>query len=385
MTTKKPRCHFTVNQQIRLITILNTLLLSNGCIDHQPPALAIQPPPAGVLRGEVVVGVFAEDGASLIGRIDDGPALTLRGPDWRIDGSDLADGPHVVTLQATDHAGNTASLSLPLSTDNTPPVLTLAPTQGHQGGSMALVIHSSEPLAALSGQFLERARTLYPLDETTHRAMVGVAIQQAPGEHPLTLQATDHAGNTTTHTTPIDIAPSDFPRGGFIRLSGSQIAARSDEPARARTRKERSDAYTIRSPEALWTGPLLRPIDGRRTSGFGRYRTYSDGRRSYHYGTDLANITGTPVHAAAAGTILHAGWQHIFGNVVIIDHGQGVSTSYNHLSAVAVEVGAQVDAGAHIGAVGSTGQSTGPHLHWGLVVDGVSVDPEQWLTPQPWQ
>ena len=80
-----------------------------------------------------------------------------------------------------------------------------------------------------------------------------------------------------------------------------------------------------------------------------------------------------------------AGWQHIFGNVVIIDHGQGVVTSYNHLSAVSVDVGAAVAAGERIGAVGSTGQSTGPHLHWGLVVDGVSVDAEQWLMPQPWQ
>ncbi|MFT5683102.1 MAG: murein DD-endopeptidase MepM/ murein hydrolase activator NlpD [Myxococcota bacterium] len=356
-----------------------------GCADIQPPPLAIHPPSSDSLRGEVTVTVFAEPGAVVAARIDDGPSSPLSGPTWHIKTATLSDGAHTGHIEATDAAGNTSTVSFPLATDNTPPTLTLAPVTGTQGQTMGLVVRTDEPITALSGELLSRPRTFYRLDEGRYRALVGVEITQEPGDHPLTLSATDAAGNTAEVSIPLTIAAGTFPAGGFIRLSASQTAARKDEPSRVATRKERRDAYTVRSDVALWIGPLLRPIEGRRTSGFGRYRTYSDGRRSYHYGTDLANITGTPVHAAASGIALHAGWQHIFGNVVILDHGQGVSTSYNHLSAVDIAPGDIVEDGAVIGRVGSTGQSTGPHLHWGLVVDGVSVDAEQWLVPLPWE
>jgi lysostaphin len=72
--------------------------------------------------------------------------------------------------------------------------------------------------------------------------------------------------------------------------------------------------------------------------------------------------------------------QAIYGNVVIVHHGEGVTTSYNHLSEISVSVGDVVEKGDRLGAVGSTGQSTGPHLHWGLVVAGIPVNPDEWLT-----
>ncbi len=356
-----------------------------GCVDQEPPTLAIRPLSGDLHRGAVSVPVLAEPGAQVTVRIDDAPPRPLSDATWHLETAALSDGTHDLRIEATDAAGNTSAIDLALTTDNTPPALTLAPTGGVQGQTMGLVVSIDEPVAALSATFLDRRRTLYPLDAGRYRALVGVAVTQEPGELPLALSATDLAGNVAEVSLPLTIAAGTFPAGGFIRLSAKQTAARKDEPSRARTRKERGDAYTVRSDVPLWDGPLRRPIEGRRTSGFGRYRTYSDGRRSYHYGTDLANITGTPVHAAAAGVALHAGWQHIFGNVVILDHGQGVSTSYNHLSAVEIEVGEVVEAGAVIGRVGSTGQSTGPHLHWGLVVDGISVDAEQWLDPLPWE
>ena len=83
--------------------------------------------------------------------------------------------------------------------------------------------------------------------------------------------------------------------------------------------------------------------------------------------------------AAAAGTVMVANEQAIFGNVVIVNHGHQVATSYNHLDSVAVEIGDQVEPGDVLGTLGSTGQSTGPHLHWGLEVGVVAVDPSEWL------
>ena len=96
--------------------------------------------------------------------------------------------------------------------------------------------------------------------------------------------------------------------------------------------------------------------------------------------------------AAVGGTVTLAKLQVIYGNVVIIDHGHGISTSYNHLNAIDVQPGDEVTMGEKIGTVGSTGQSTGPHLHWGMTVSGLSVNAEQWVgesfTPAPdeiWQ
>ncbi|MEC8422466.1 MAG: M23 family metallopeptidase, partial [Myxococcota bacterium] len=152
-------------------------------------------------------------------------------------------------------------------------------------------------------------------------------------------------------------------------------AARRNESAKKKMRAQREAAYTWDQPEQLWAGPMQRPIDGGRiSSGFGRYRTYSDGKKSHHTGTDIAARTGTPVVAAGAGEVRFVGEQSIFGNVVIVHHGQGLSTSYNHLSEIHVDAGQRVARGEQIGAVGSTGQATGPHLHWGVVLDGTAVD-----------
>jgi murein DD-endopeptidase MepM/ murein hydrolase activator NlpD len=276
---------------------------------------------------------------------------------------------------------NTASQTVGFVTDNTAPQVLVAKSSLSvtRGTTLAFYIRSSEPLSEISGDFLSKSRTFYRVEPTLWRALVGLPIVHEDTHSMFHLTLSDHSGNRSVAAVPVSVEAGTFPAGGTIRLTPAQVAARRDDLSRAKTRKERADVYRHRLPEARWTGVMLRPTTGRRTSGFGRYRTYSDGRRSYHYGTDLASPTGTPVNAAAAGLVRQAGWQHIFGNVVIIDHGQGVSTSYNHLSAVDVEVGAQVDAGELVGRVGSTGQSTGPHLHWGLVVDGVSVDPEEWL------
>ncbi len=102
------------------------------------------------------------------------------------------------------------------------------------------------------------------------------------------------------------------------------------------------------------------------SSGYG-YRTHPiSGRRSFHDGVDLACGAGTPIHAAAAGRVVHAGWYGAYGIAVIIDHGSGWSTLYGHCTSTAVGAGQTVSSGQVIGYVGSTGYSTGPHLHYSV-------------------
>ncbi|MGH3344495.1 MAG: peptidoglycan DD-metalloendopeptidase family protein [Carbonactinosporaceae bacterium] len=130
-------------------------------------------------------------------------------------------------------------------------------------------------------------------------------------------------------------------------------------------------------------GVLAAPVNGPVTSGYGmRYHPIL-GYRKLHTGTDFGAPEGSPVFAAAPGTVISAAYNRAYGNRVIIDHGQvnGVRlvTTYNHLSAVAVSDRDHVDQGTQLGAVGSTGWSTGPHLHFEVLENGHFVDPEDWL------
>ncbi|MCX5742143.1 MAG: peptidoglycan DD-metalloendopeptidase family protein [Proteobacteria bacterium] len=124
---------------------------------------------------------------------------------------------------------------------------------------------------------------------------------------------------------------------------------------------------------------LQMPVVGRASSGYGMRNDQIKHAMINHPGFDLAATQGTPVSAAAPGTVTHAGPAGTYGNLVIIKHPSGYETRYAHLSAVDVAVGAKVEAGDHVGKVGTTGYSTGPHLHFELRHDGKPIDPEPLL------
>ncbi len=138
------------------------------------------------------------------------------------------------------------------------------------------------------------------------------------------------------------------------------------------------------TPEKFWQGPFLRPNRGPVSTVYGVRRYYNGefAEDYYHRGVDYADYNGSSVIAPAAGRIALVGLEsqgfEIHGNTVGIDHGQGVTSIFMHLSRVDVKEGDFVQAAQIIGAVGSTGASTGPHLHWGLYVHGQAVDPVPW-------
>jgi murein DD-endopeptidase MepM/ murein hydrolase activator NlpD len=128
------------------------------------------------------------------------------------------------------------------------------------------------------------------------------------------------------------------------------------------------------------TVPSIWPVAGELTDGFGGRRNPFGGSSSeFHTGQDISTSSGTPVVAAAQGMVIFAGWQNGYGQIVIIDHGNGLTTRYGHLSGIDVEVGQLIRRGEQLGRVGSTGRSTGPHLHYEVRINDEPVNPRQYL------
>ena len=156
--------------------------------------------------------------------------------------------------------------------------------------------------------------------------------------------------------------------GGPFRATGEGLTLDEEEVSAVVTR--------VRS-----TVPLASPVRDphRLTSGFGSRRDPFRKRMGFHQGLDLAAPRGTPIYATAAGSVLRAGRDGAYGNLVELDHGNGVRTVYAHLHEYHVRLGQRVRAGERIGRMGRTGRATGVHLHYEVLVDGKAVDPRRFL------
>ena len=385
-----------------LIPILVIVLLlgvgayfAPSLLDSTPPTLEMSGLEADKrYRGSLTLNITARDEKpgldSLTVQIDDGPLkpLSLLEGDstfWTLKTAVFADGLHTVSVTATDKSlrKNNAQYTLPFYIDNIPPQLHVPPESLRvgQGRTLALFVQTGEPVAEIAGKLFGREIALYPTDaENTYRTLLGIGVTHAIQNYPLTVNATDFVGNEAEQSFQIEVNKTVFARGGYITLSPEKQEIMMDKSKSREDNAKRVAAYAKADEETdqLWKGKFIRPTEGRLTSPFGKYREYNTGVRRHHYGTDIANVVGTPVYAGNHGIVTLADTLHIYGNAVIINHGQGVSMSYNHLSEMNVKVGDRVEKGQRIGLMGATGQVTGSHLHWGMVINGVAIDPEEW-------
>ncbi len=363
--------------------------------DTIPPTLTVSGlEKAKQYRGSLTLTIAALDEkpglGSLTVQIDDTPPIPLNSTPtestfWVLQTTEFADGPHKVSVTATDRSlyKNQKHYTLPFYIDNTPPKLHIPPEilRVGQGRTLTLFLQADEPLAAIEGKLFDKSATLYPTSsENLYRSFLGVGVTSTVKNYPLTVNAIDLAGNETEHTFQVEVNKTKFARGGYIVLSPQKQQIMMDRSKGREDNAKRGAAYAKANEEAkqLWEGRFIRPTEGRLTSPFGKYREYSTGVRRHHYGTDIANVVGTPIYASNRGIVTLADRLHIYGNAVILNHGQGISTSYNHLSEIHVKAGERVEKGQQIGLMGATGQATGSHLHWGMVVKGVAVAPEEW-------
>jgi murein DD-endopeptidase MepM/ murein hydrolase activator NlpD len=165
-----------------------------------------------------------------------------------------------------------------------------------------------------------------------------------------------------------------------LTVAPSQVDLSAEDAARVDRERIGIDAaldrWSEREPDAL---TFAQPVPGVRSSSFGLRRIFNGQSRNPHSGMDIAAASGTPVLAPAAGEVVATGNYFFNGNAVFIDHGRGLVSMYCHLSAINVTEGQHVSAGDVLGKVGMTGRATGPHLHWGLSLAHVWVDPALFL------
>ncbi|MBY0370309.1 M23 family metallopeptidase [bacterium] len=147
-----------------------------------------------------------------------------------------------------------------------------------------------------------------------------------------------------------------------------------DQARAAEEKKEIDAAYALGGAQPLWTAAFARPTSGIVTSLFGNQRTYNGEVQSTHFGVDLRANETTPIHSTGPAKVLLAKNFFYAGNMVLLDHGGGVFTSYAHLSVLDVAAGQEIAQGAKLGMAGATGRVTGPHLHWSARLNGVPTD-----------
>lgn len=253
----------------------------------------------------------------------------------------------------------------------------LSPTKPRLGDTLSVVIQPfpaelSQPPVVQSGQ---KTYPVFSVGPGLWRSFIPTTPLERPGVRRITVTTNE------TQIFPVQVGNRSFPVQRIWLPPAKESLAGTDAEF------DQVDAFKqLVTPQKFWNRSFLAPNAGPVTTGYG-VRRYYNGKFAedyYHRGIDYGGAYGSPVIAPAPGRVRLIGREskgfQIHGNTIGIDHGQGVASIFIHLSRINVNEGDFVQTGQVIGAVGSTGSATGPHLHWGLYVNGQSVDPYPWRT-----
>ena len=206
--------------------------------------------------------------------------------------------------------------------------------------------------------------------------LLPISVLEKPGATEVTVF---RGADGLPQTLRLQIRKTVFPTQN-VKLSAEIEALHSTPEEMTLLKTFKENVSGLRS----WQDPLAAPVTGCMTSPFGVKRLHNGKPTGeYHGGVDQRTPEGEAIRAVAAGTVTFAKQFNVLGNAVGIDHGQGLESMYLHMSRLEVQPGRAVKGGDTLGYAGSTGRSTGPHLHWVLYVNGVNVNPAQWIKLSP--
>lgn len=250
----------------------------------------------------------------------------------------------------------------------------IQPSTPQLGDTLSVVVQTdATPATPPAISFNQKTYPTFPVATNHYRALLPTTPLDPPGNLNVQVNA-----DGTPQSFNLQLRDRDFPTQS-IWLSGDSDSLGTDHEF------DRVDAFkALVTPEKMWNGAFQRPSQGEITTIYGVRRYYNGefAEDYFHRGVDYAAPVGDPIVAPAAGRVSLVGRVEdgfeLHGNTVGVDHGQGVVSIFIHLSRIDVKEGDMVQAGQQLGAIGTTGASTGPHLHWGLYVNGQSVDPVPW-------
>ncbi len=409
-----------------LLLIMAAMLLTALQIfcDKEPPRVVVAFPeriapgqPLGAVVSDAESGLgavsvtAAQAGASpqiiVLEKYGDANREQLR---FCIAGNGADEGPLTINIKAADRSlnrlfrGNYTLREIAIYLDKTPPqpAFDVQPLTLQKGGSALLRFRLSEDATVASLASGTLSFPLFSLGERDYAVLLTLPPDADTASFSPVLTLTDSVGNTSR--TPLPLNKTEYsPKHDEIKLSDAFIKSKAREfaallPAendslaiylrvnneeRARNYKKIWQICQNTSPSPLWEGAFMPMPGAARRSDFADQRSYLYNNTvvdyQVHLGLDYASVAKDKIPAANAGQVVFTGYMGIHGNVVMIDHGLGLHSLYSHLSEILAEQGQNVAKGEIIGRTGSTGMAGGDHLHYEMLVNGISVDPLPWF------
>lgn len=234
--------------------------------------------------------------------------------------------------------------------------------------------------AQISGSLGEYPLSFFTQDGKAYLALQGLHAKESLGLTPLSLSGTLADGTPFALTQMVEVFSGNYIYEDITGVPQNTVGIKITEDETRQLQE-----YTLKSTQnKFWSGQFLSPVPPAFSAA---YASYFGGRRSYngsgyfyfHSGLDYFSSMGGDIYAAAPGKVVYTGSLLLHGNTTLINHGWGVYSLYAHQSEFLVEEGQQVSAGTLVGRVGSTGRSSGPHMHWEIWVGGIQVDPLDWV------
>jgi len=249
------------------------------------------------------------------------------------------------------------------------------PQVASQGKTFAVYVDSEKPFNDASALFLGQKIKLYFVDGR-FRGLIGIPPEQKAGRYKVKIFLTREGGTSQEIEKTMEVRPTRFASTWFRLKPAKKKLYVPDLIQKEWAEIEKK--LLVEESEQRWQEEFMLPVKGPISMTFGTVEHINGKRTGQHRGLDIAVPGGTPVKAAESGKIVFAEKLKAFGGTIVIDHGQGVHSLYFHLSKFLTKPGQEVAKGERIALSGNSGISSGPHLHWGMSIHDVRVDPLQW-------